>query len=362
MAPGILFDHFNDTDESANALWLLAIIELTIKKLIFRMIPFTLPPSYHQCYCQTVPVGNKMRLAILSRNKKLYSIRRFSKEARLARIDCDIINPLECQLVIDGMHNRIVARSTALSDYDAVLPRIGASITEYGLSVVRHFEIQNVLAVNGSRAIADSRNKMRSLQVLTEAGILVPATVLTRSTRGLRSAVEAVKGLPVVLKVLQGTQGMGVMLVHTPISLGSVLETLRTLDQDVIIQQFIVEGAGRDYRAFVVGNKVVAAMMRTAPQGEFRANIHLGGEGNDVKLPPEYQAVAIKAAQVLGLEVAGVDLMESHQGPMVIEVNSSPGFEGIEKATKINVAGAIIKHVKSLIRKSKKTKGSTRKK
>ncbi len=295
-----------------------------------------------------------MRIAILSRNKKLYSIRRLIQETRKAGIHCDIVNPLECQLVLDGKQSRILVESTPLPDFDAVLPRIGASITEYGLSVVRQFEMRGVLAINGSTAIAESRNKMRSLQVLTEAGILVPATVLTRSTRGLRAAVEAVKGLPVVLKVLQGTQGMGVMLVHTPISLGSVLDTLRTLDQDVIVQQFIVEGEGRDFRAFVVGDRVVAAMMRTAADGEFRSNIHRGASGDIVKLPAHHEKTAIRAAKVLGLQIAGVDLMESNQGPLVIEVNSSPGFEGIEKATGLNVAASIIQHLKRQVRKAKK--------
>lgn len=291
-----------------------------------------------------------MKIAVLSRNKKLYSMRRLVQEARKAGVHCDIINPLDCQLVIDGKQSCVLVRNQPLPPYRAVFPRIGASITEYGLAVVKHFEIQNILTVNGSRAIADSRNKMRSLQVLTGAGLMAPATVMTRSTQGLRAAVEAVKGLPVVLKVLQGTQGLGVMLVHTPISLGSVLDTLRTLDQDVIIQQFIVEGAGRDYRVFVVGNEVIASMMRTAPQGEFRSNIHRGGEANVVEIPDEFKKAAIKAARVLGLEVAGVDLMESVQGPMIIEVNSSPGFEGIEKATGINVAGAIVKHIKKLVK------------
>jgi ribosomal protein S6--L-glutamate ligase len=294
-----------------------------------------------------------MHIAILSRNQKLHSIKRLKSEARKAKIQCDIIDPLDCQLVLDGKMSRILVGNRQLPHYDAVLPRIGASITEYGLSVVRQFEMLGVFAVNTSQAIAESRNKLRSLQVLTEAGIQVPATVLTRSTQGLRAAVESVKGLPVVLKILQGTQGAGVMLVHTPISLGSVLDTLRTLDQDVIIQQFIVEGAGRDYRVFVVGDQVIASMLRTAPQGEFRSNIHRGGQGNIVQLPPEYKKAAIRAARVFGLHVAGVDLMESDRGPMVIEVNSSPGFEGIEKATGINVAGAVIKHIKRVVKKSR---------
>lgn len=282
-------------------------------------------------------------------------MRRLKTEARKGKIQCDFINPVDCQLVIDGKASRILSRAEPLPVYDAIIPRIGASITEYGLAVVKHFEMLGVFSVNSSQAISESRNKMRSLQVLTQAGLQVPSTVLTRSTYGLRASVEAVKGLPVVLKVLQGTQGVGVMLVHTPVSLGSVLDTLRTLDQDVIIQQFLVEGAGRDYRVFVVGDRVVATMMRTAPKGEFRSNIHQGGEGNVIKLPAHYHEAAIRAAKVLGLQVAGVDLMESNQGPMIIEVNSSPGFEGIEKATGINVAETIIKHVKRVLRKKRKT-------
>lgn len=287
-----------------------------------------------------------MHIAILSRNKNLYSMRRLHQEARNLGVRCDFINPLKCQLVVDGKNSRILMNAKALPSYDAVLPRIGTSITEYGLSVVKHFEVQGILTLNTSQSIADSRNKMRSLQILTGAGILVPSTVLTRTTGDLQATTEAVKGLPVVLKILQGTQGVGVMLVHTPISLGSVLDTLRTLNQDVIVQQFIVEGGGRDFRAFVVGDRVIASMMRTAPQGEFRSNIHRGGKGHPVQLSAKNEKTAIRAAKLLGLEIAGVDIMESHQGPMVIEVNSSPGFEGIEKATGINVAQAIMQHVK----------------
>jgi len=281
-------------------------------------------------------------------------MRRLKSEARKAKLECDIVNPVDCQLVIDGKESRILSRAVPLPKYDAIIPRIGASITEYGLSVVKHFEMLGVYCVNSSQSISESRNKMRSLQVLTQAGLQVPSTVLTRSTYGLRASVDAVKGLPVVLKILQGTQGVGVMLVHTPVSLGSVLDTLRTLDQDVIIQQFLVEGAGRDYRVFVVGNRVIATMMRTAPKGEFRSNIHQGGEGNVIQLPEEYHEAAIRATQVLGLQIAGVDLMESNQGPMIIEVNSSPGFEGIEKTTGINVAETVIKHVKKTLREQKR--------
>jgi ribosomal protein S6--L-glutamate ligase len=287
-----------------------------------------------------------MHIAILSRNKNLHSIRRLLKECRARRVQCDIINPLDCQLIVDNKESRIMVGNRLLPAYDAVLPRIGASITDYGLAVVQQFEAMGIYTVNGCRSIAQSRDKMTCLQILAGAGLKVPRTVLTRSRRSLESAVGAVNGLPTILKVLQGTQGVGVMLMHTPISLGSVFDTLRGLDQDLIIQQFIAEAAGRDFRAFVVGDKVVAAMMRTAPEGEFRSNIHRGGEGRLVKLKPGVERAAVRAARVLGLEVAGVDLMESDHGPLVIEVNSSPGFEGIEKATGLNIAGMIVQHIK----------------
>jgi ribosomal protein S6--L-glutamate ligase len=287
-----------------------------------------------------------MRIAILSRNKNLHSVRRLLKECRARRVHCDVINPLECQLVVDGKQSRIVVSNKDLPEYDAVLPRIGASITDYGLAVVKQFEAMKVFAVNSSAAIAESRDKMACLQALTSAGLNVPRTVLTRSRRSLEGAVHAVNGLPTILKVLQGTQGVGVMLINTPIALGSVFDTLHSLDQDVMIQQFIAEAAGKDFRAFVVGDRVVAAMMRTAPEGEFRSNIHRGGQGLLVKLRPEFERAAVRAAHVLGLQVAGVDLMESATGPLIIEVNSSPGFEGIERATGLNIAGFIIQHIK----------------
>ncbi|OFZ78661.1 MAG: hypothetical protein A2583_07085 [Bdellovibrionales bacterium RIFOXYD1_FULL_53_11] len=299
-------------------------------------------------------MAEETRIAILSRNKQLHSIRRLMSEARKHNMKCDIIDPLECQIVIDGIQTRIMVGGRAIAHYDAILPRIGTSITDYGLAVVQQFEMLGTHVINSSRAIAESRNKMRSLQVLNRHGINVPATVLTRSHRGLKMAVRTVKGMPLVLKLLQGTQGVGVMLVHSPVSMNSVIDTLRGLEQDVMIQQFILEGAGRDYRAFVIGSKVVAAMMRTAPEGEFRSNIHRGGEAKLVKLSKQYERVAIKATQTLGLQVAGVDLMESSHGPVVIEVNSSPGFEGIEQATGMNVAGKIVSHIAKTVKKLKR--------
>ena len=241
-----------------------------------------------------------------------------------------------------------------LPPYYAVLPRIGVSTTPYGLAVLKHFETQGVLAINPSQGISDSRNKFRSLQILASKGLRVPATVLTQSPSGVRAAIAAIHGMPAILKILQGTHGAGVMLVHTPASLESVLDTLRTLNQDVIIQEFLKEGAGRDFRVFVVGSQVIATMMRTPQAGEFRSNIHRGGEGDSIELPESYTKAAIRAARAFGLQVAGVDLMESPYGPVVIEVNSSPGFEGIEKATGINVARAIIAHIKQTLRKPKR--------
>jgi len=290
----------------------------------------------------------KKRYAILSRGRGLHSIRRLLQEAKKARIQCDVIHPLECQLIIDGPHSRILVGSEPIPRYDAILPRIGTSITDYGLAVVKQFETLGTRAVNTSQAIAESRDKLRSLQILTEAGLSVPTTVLTRSQRGTRAALLAVKSMPVVLKLLRGTQGVGVMIVHSPLSMISVLDTLRDLGQDTLIQRFVAEGAGQDYRALVVGGRVIGAMRRTAPPGEFRSNIHRGGEGTPIKLPRAYEQAAVKAAKVLGLEIAGVDLMESTTGPQIIEVNSSPGFEGIEKATGLNIAREMIRQ---LIRK-----------
>ena len=299
-----------------------------------------------------------MHLAILSRNKSLHSIRRLLREARSRRVSCDVINPVECQLVVDGRNSSIRVNQRVLPPYDAVLPRIGASITDYGLAVVKHFEILGIPPINSSQAIAESRDKLRCLQILARAGVQAPPTVLTRNARNLRTAIEAVRGFPAILKVLKGTQGVGVMIVHSPLSMGSVMDTLRSLDQDVLVQQFIAEGAGRDYRAFVIGDKVVAAMMRTAAEGEFRSNIHRGGEGRLVRLPRAYEQAAIRAARALGLHIAGVDLMESKEGPLIIEVNSSPGFEGIEKATGLNIAGMIVNHIRSYVGSARKRKRS----
>ncbi|MBS1964030.1 MAG: RimK family alpha-L-glutamate ligase [Bdellovibrionales bacterium] len=307
-----------------------------------------------------------MRIAILSRNKNLHSIRRLLQEAKRLGVICDVVDPLDCQLVVEGKSRTIFYHGHELPRYDAVLPRIGASVTDYGIAVVKHFESMDTYVVNGSKAIGESRDKLRSLQVLSQSGVRVPATVLARGARNLRAALASVKEMPVILKVLRGTQGVGVMLVHSPVSLASVLETLNTLEEDVLIQEFLKKSAGRDYRIFVVGGKIAAAMLRTAPTGEFRSNIHRGGEGTPVTLPKSYRRSAIRAAAAFGLGVAGVDLMDGPGGATILEVNSSPGFEGIEKATKQNIAALIMRHVvgetrKILRRKSARKRASAAK-
>lgn len=299
-----------------------------------------------------------MRIAILSRNKNLHSIRRLLQEAKRLGVICDVVDPLDCQLVVEGKSRSIFYHGRELPHYDAVLPRIGASVTDYGVAVVKHFESMDTYVVNGSKAIDESRDKLRSLQVLSQAGVRVPATVLARGARNLRAALGAVKEMPVILKVLRGTQGVGVMLVHSPVSLASVLETLNTLEEDVLIQEFLKKSAGRDYRIFVVGGKIVAAMLRTAPTGEFRSNIHRGGEGTPVTLPKSYRRSAIRAAAAFNLGVAGVDLMEGPGGATILEVNSSPGFEGIEKATKQNIAAMIMRHLVAETRKIMRRKSA----
>jgi ribosomal protein S6--L-glutamate ligase len=297
-----------------------------------------------------------VRFAILSRNKKLHSIRRLLAEAKRLGIVCDVIDPLECQVLVDHKNSTLLYNGKPLPAYDAILPRIGTSITDYGLAVVKQFELLGSYTVNSSEGIQQSRDKLRSLQILSHAGIRVPPTVLASHGKNLKPTVQTLGGMPVVLKVLKGTQGVGVMIVNSPNSLTSVMDTLHTLDQDIILQQFIKEGAGEDFRAFVVGKQVVASMKRTAPRGEFRSNIHRGGEGTPVKLPISYQRIAIQCAQTLGLSIAGVDIMQDSRGALILEVNSSPGFEGIEKATGKNVAQIMIQYMQKQARLQSKRK------
>ena len=284
-----------------------------------------------------------MKLLILSRRRSLYSTRRFVETARAGGHRPMVVDPLNCFLVC-GSRPSIYHKNSRkrLDDVDVVLPRIGASITEYGLAVVNHFEILGVPVVNGAQAIAQSRDKLRSLQILAQHHIDIPKTVMARTPAQIERALQEVGGPPVILKLIQGAQGIGVMLAETQTSLEAILDTLWGLGQNILIQEFIPESRGRDIRAIVVGGEVVAAMRRVARVGEFRSNIHRGGEGRLVRLSAEYERVAIEAARVTGLLLAGVDMLESRSGPKVIEINSSPGFEGLEAATKQDIAGTIL--------------------
>ncbi len=249
---------------------------------------------------------------------------------------------MNCSLVMGRKSPRILYNGTYLKDIDAVIPRIGASITTYGLAVVNHFEMMGVPVVNPSAAIGRSRDKLRSMQLLSRMDVDIPRTFICREREDLEHALEYVGGFPVILKLQQGTQGVGVMIADSYSSAESILDTFYSMGHSILIQQFVKESKGKDVRALVCGDKVVAAMKREAKVGEFRSNIHRGGVGTPVELNAEDAAVCIEAAQAMGLHIAGVDFLDSHEGPKIIEVNSSPGFEGLEKATGMDIAGKMI--------------------
>lgn len=283
-----------------------------------------------------------MRILVLSRSSTLYSTTRIVLAARARGHEVEVADPLQFQLCVKRGRPEMYRASGGIPRYDVVVPRIGASITSYGLAVVRHFEMMGVPCLNGAVAIARSRDKLRALQLLTRKDIDVPVTVCARSPKDMDMMLELVGGTPVIVKLQQGTQGIGVMIAETRQAVSSLLETLWGMGQDIIVQQYIAEAKGRDVRAFVVGNRVVAAMRRSAKAGEFRSNLHRGGEGQRVHLNDEYKRAAVAATKVMGLEVAGVDMLESSTGPKILEINSSPGLEGIERSTSVDVADKII--------------------
>ncbi len=285
------------------------------------------------------------KIAVLSRNPQLYSTARLVEAAGSRGADVVVIDPLECVVNLSKRRPEIDLHGRAVKDIDGVIPRIGASITFYGLSVLRQFEMMGVFAANESQAVARSRDKLRTLQLFSRHDIGIPPTAFARRREDLRDAIKRVGGAPVVLKLLEGTQGVGVILAESVGSAESVLDAMRSLKQNILIQAFIREAKGQDIRAIVVGDRVVAAMRRQAAEGEFRSNVHRGASTAAVELDAEYERTAIEASQVLGLNIAGVDLMPSDDGPMVLEVNSSPGLQGIEAATGIDVAGAMIQFV-----------------
>ena len=286
-----------------------------------------------------------MRIVILSRQPELYSTKALAEAARARGHQADVLDTLQFDIRVSRRSPELFYRGQPVGRVHAVIPRIGASITHFGLAVVRQFEMLGVYCLNESQAIARSRDKLRCLQLLSRHDIGLPPTVYTRQAEHIPDCIERLEGPPVVVKLLQGTQGIGVILAESTQAATSVVEAFHGLDQNILIQKFIAEANGADVRALVVGNRVVGAMRRQAVAGEFRANLHRGGSAKKVSLPPEYRKTAVAAARVLGLTVAGVDLLESKEGPMVMEVNSSPGLEGIQKTTGVDVAGAIIEQI-----------------
>jgi ribosomal protein S6--L-glutamate ligase len=286
-----------------------------------------------------------VKLAILSRNSQLYSTRRLREAAEERGHQVKILDYLRCVIDITSHRPAMWYAGEKLEGIDAVIPRIGATHTFYGTAVVRQFEMMGVYPTAESQAISRSRDKLRALQLLAAEGVGLPVTSFAHSTKDIDGLVSLVGGAPLVVKLLEGTQGMGVVLAETKKAAESVIGAFRQLDANILVQEYIKEAGGSDIRAFVVGNRVVAAMERTAGPGEFRSNIHRGGEARRIRLTPEERATAKRAAKILGLNVAGVDLMRSNHGPVVLEVNSSPGLEGIEGATRVDVASKVVEYI-----------------
>lgn len=286
-----------------------------------------------------------MNIVILSRNSDLYSTKRLVEAGQKRGHQVEIIDPLRCDIVIEKKKPEIYYKGRHLNDIQAVIPRIGASITFYGTAVVRQFEMMHVFTTVESQALVRSRDKLRSLQVLSRAGLGLPKTVFTNYSRNVQEIIAQVGGAPVIIKLLEGTQGLGVVLAETDNAAESVIEAFNGLQARVIVQEFIKEAGGADIRAFVVDGHVVGAMKRQGKEGEFRSNLHRGGTATVVELTDEEENAAIKAAKAMSLGVAGVDMLQSSRGPLILEVNSSPGLEGIEAATGKDIAKTIIRYI-----------------
>ena len=300
-----------------------------------------------------------MKIAILSRNRNLYSTRRLVEAGQQAGHEVHVIDTLRCYMSMASLKPEIHYRGRVLEGYDAVIPRIGASITFYGTAVLRQFEMMGVFPINESVAITRSRDKLRSLQLLARKGIGMPVTGFANAPDDIPDLINMVGGAPLVIKLLEGTQGIGVVLAETRQAAESVIEAFMGLSANIMVQEYIKEAGGADIRCFVVDGKVVAAMKRQAKEGEFRSNLHRGGSASLIRITPEERATAVRAAQVMGLNVAGVDILRSERGPLVMEVNSSPGLEGIERATGKDVAALIIKFAERNARPNRtRTKGS----
>ena len=289
-----------------------------------------------------------MRIALLSRAKdRLYSNRRLFEAAEQRGHEIEHVHTLNCYMDIASHTPSVHLGGRELPFFDAIIPRIGASITFYGCAALRQFEMMGTYPLNESVAITRSRDKLRSLQILARAGIGLPLTGFAHSTKNTNDLIQLVGGTPLVVKLLEGTQGHGIVLAETKKAAETIIDAFRQLKANILVQEFIKEAGGSDIRAFVIGNKVVAAMKRQAPQGEFRSNLHRGGTASLIRLTPEERSTAVRSARKMGLNVAGVDILRSNHGPVVMEVNSSPGLEGIEKATGKDVAGMIIEFLEN---------------
>lgn len=286
-----------------------------------------------------------MKLVVLSRNPHLYSTQRLAEAGKKRGHEVLIVDHSKCDLVIEKKKPAVFYKGQKLEDVDAVIPRIGASVTFFGTAVVRQFEMMKVFTAIESQALVRSRDKLRSLQILSRAGLGLPKTVFTNYSRNVKDIIQSVGGAPLVIKVLEGTQGLGVVLAETDNAAESVIEAFNGLKARVIVQEFIKESKGSDIRAFVVDGVVIGAMKRQGKKGEFRSNLHRGGTAEIIELTEDEENAALKAARVMGLGVAGVDMLQSNHGPLILEVNSSPGLEGIETATGKDIAKSIIRYV-----------------
>jgi ribosomal protein S6--L-glutamate ligase len=301
-----------------------------------------------------------MRLLVLSRNATLYSTSRLVLAARARGHEVTVADPLDFHIVVSRGRPAMFLGHSPVPHADLVIPRIGASITNYGLAVVRQFDLMGVPVLNNAIAIARSRDKLRAMQLLTKKDIDVPRTVCARTPESVDVALSFIGGTPAIVKLQQGAQGIGTMIAETPQAVTSLLETLWAMGQDIILQEYISESKGRDYRAIVVGGRVVATMRRQAKKGEFRSNLHRGGAGVRVKMDKRYSQAAVASVKVMGLEVAGVDMLEGRDGPKILEINSSPGLEGIERTSGVDVAGAIILHAERFLERRKGRRSASR--
>ncbi|MGM0589147.1 MAG: 30S ribosomal protein S6--L-glutamate ligase [Bacteroidota bacterium] len=301
-----------------------------------------------------------MNIVVLSRNSKLYSTRRLVEAIQQKGHYPRVLDHLKCDIVIEENNPCIYFNGEKIENVDAVIPRIGASVTFYGSAVVRQFEMMKVFTATESQALVRSRDKLRSLQIMGRAGVGMPKTVFTNYSKEVRKLIDSVGGAPLIVKLLEGTQGVGVVLAPTNQAAESIIQAFHAMKARVIVQEFIEEARGADIRAFVVDGKVVGAMRRQGKEGEFRSNLHRGGSGEIVKLTKKQRDSALTAARAMGLSIAGVDLLESNRGPLILEVNSSPGLRGIERSTEKDIAGAIVDYVEKEVTKRSRSKRKKR--